>query len=96
MAEVPWFTEPPPARLLWPDGDEAMGFLHFVDPKGQRQVIWVTKGPGRDTKTGFGNIWHIEIEDDQATVSPSVWFKGDWHTPNPAIFVLVDELPEPV
>ena len=87
MTEVAWFDSPPDAWLKWePDTD--MGYLHFVDPKGKNAVIHVTKGPTRAEP--HYNVWHMGIDGDIVTVSPSVHYVGEWHTPNPVQFRLVD------
>jgi hypothetical protein len=83
MEEVAWFESPPDAQLIW-ELDTDMGHLHFVDPKGNKAVIHVTKGPTRAEQ--HYNVWHIDIVDDVATVSPSVHYVGQWHTPNPVQF----------
>lgn len=91
--EVPWFDRVPEATLAWEDDDPTKGWLHFVDPKGNKHSIPVTTGPTIGTGTGFGNVWHVDIGGEQATVSPSVHYVGEWHSPNPVVFSLVDKLP---
>lgn len=90
--EVPWFAEPPNATLRWNEESD-QGWLRFVDPKGNAHVVPVTKTEGTNTGTGFGNVWHVDVEGDVATVSPSVHYVGEWHTPNPVQFKIVEELP---
>lgn len=96
MSEVPWFSEPPQAMLKWSDG---LGHLHFYDPNGKKAVIPVTHGETYVRRTTDGSpgspIWHIEVDGDTATVSPSVHFVGYWHSPNPVQFKLVEELDDP-
>jgi hypothetical protein len=84
--EVPWFSEPPEATLRW-DGNR--GYLHFTDPKGNHAAVPVTKD--ETVGNSFGHVWHISIEDSTATVSPSIHYVGDWHSPNPVVFKLVDK-----
>lgn len=95
MAEVPWFTSPPEAKLSWPE-DQEFGYLHFIDPNGEHAGIPVTRGPDGVRKTTDGSMgspyWHIEIEGNVATVSPSIHFIDRWHSPNPVQFKLVDEI----
>jgi hypothetical protein len=87
VAEVPWFSSPPDAWIKWePIGD--LGHLHFVDPQGNNAVVHVTNGSTRAEK--HYNVWHIDVQGDIATVSPSVHYVGCWHTPNPVLFRLVD------
>lgn len=80
--EVPWFpgrSGPLPAALFWLD-DSEVGHLHFLGPKGDYGTIPVTEGPTRDD--GWpGPVWHIDLDGDEATVTPSIHFKGEWHSP---------------
>jgi hypothetical protein len=86
-SEVPWFTEPPLATLTW--GKDGLGHLRFVDPKGDKAVVLVTKD--RPFSDENKHVWHIHIAGSRATVSPSIHFIGRWHTPNPAIFLLAQQ-----
>lgn len=91
MTEIPWFTEPPDAKLARGNHiDDDLAYLHFIGPDGERAVIWVTEG--ETTQRHGQNVWHIEVAGDVATVSPSVHFVGHWHSPNPVKFRLVEEL----
>lgn len=95
MTEVAWFSEPPEATLRWSVADE-IGHLKFIDPNGEVAIIPVTRGEthvrrSSDDRPG-SPIWHIETQDDVATVSPSVHFIGKWHSPNPVQFKLMEEL----
>lgn len=99
MAEVPWFADPPPAKLArggCKEGDVIHGWLHFFDPNGNRAAVPVTLGPHTEYKPADNlrgsPIWHVDIADDIATVSPSVHYVGFWHSPNPVQFRLVDDL----
>jgi hypothetical protein len=69
-----------------------MGWVYFIDPKGNKHCIPVTTGESYGE--AFKNVWHIEVGGDVATVSPSVHYVGEWHTPNPVLFSIVDKLPE--
>jgi hypothetical protein len=90
--EVPWFTEPPPAKLE-PGTEPEIQWLHFIDPQGHHAVVYVTTGQRMVDRRGE-NVWHIEVADEVATVSPSIHFLGYWHSPNPVTFRLVDSLSE--
>lgn len=90
--EVPWFTTPPEAWLAWSEQD-VLGHLWFLDPNGERAIVPVTKGQTQGPPEQSFNIWHIEIEGNLATVSPSIHYIGKWHSPNPVQFVLVDKKP---
>lgn len=99
MSEVPWFSEPPEAKLARDgvqEGDVIQGFLHFIDPQGKKAVVPVTFGPTTQLRTAenlpASNVWHIDINGDEATVSPSIHYVGFWHSPNPVRFRLVEEL----
>lgn len=89
--EVPWFSEPPEASLVWSDGEN--GYLHFTDPKGNGTSVAVTTKP--PTFDDRGHVWHISLETAGetktvlATVSPRVHYVGDWHTPNPVQFRII-------
>ena len=86
--EVPWFGEPPDAALYW--SSEYLGHLHFIDPQGKKAVVPVTKSSAcHDERM---SIWHIDVDGDIATVSPSVHYIGRWHTPNPVQFKLVSSI----
>jgi hypothetical protein len=88
MAEVPWHSTIPDAELYW-YRDEPIGFLHFKSPEdGGQESVRVETGPGKNTGTGFGNVWHIEpiMYNRIATVSPSIHFIGHFHSPNPVQF----------
>lgn len=94
MTEVPWFSSPPDAKLVWgnhlrPD----LGYLHFIDPEGRRAVVWVSRETpiGGEAFAG-ANVWHIDIDGTVATVSPSIHFIGHFHSPRPVTFHLVDDL----
>lgn len=95
--EVPWFTEPPPARLDW--SSNTLGHLHFYDPHGERAAVPVTRGPSYERPSNNGlwgsPVWHIDEDGEIVTVSPSVHFVGHWHSPNPVQFRLVEELDDP-
>jgi hypothetical protein len=92
QTEVPWFDSPPDAHLAWPERSSE-GYLHFYGPDGERAVIPVTEGPSREAPQR-GPVWHIEVADGVATVSPSVHFVGHWHSPNPVQFRLVEATPD--
>lgn len=89
--EVPWFSSPPTAMLIWDREEEDLGHLHFVDPEGKKAVVHVTHGAHTKHDLGF-HVWHIEVSTGVATVSPSTHFVGSWHSPNPVQFRLVDSL----
>lgn len=98
MAEVPWFTSPPDAKLVWGHHlRDDLGYLHFIDPEGHRAVVWVSKTNTVEGEQFAGqNVWHIDIPDETpgalVTVSPSIHFIGHFHSPRPVQFRLVDEL----
>lgn len=98
MGETPWFTEPPAARLTWPESSAPDGNLFFIDPNGERAVIAVTKGPTRSDRDEHGrtirHVWHVDepTPDGRVVVSPSIHFVGHFHSPNPVTFRLVDDL----
>jgi hypothetical protein len=73
-----------PADLYWPD-DGYLGYLHFTDPCGDYAVVPVTHGPTFESPER-GPVWHVDIDDNVATVSPSIHFVGLWHSPNPVVF----------
>lgn len=75
----PWPSELLEAKL---EG----GWLHFYDPNGERAAV-----PIYPTPKG----WNAKVVDSTITVSPSIHQIGHWHTPNPVIFKLVDELKDP-
>lgn len=87
--EVAWFSSPPNAMLK---GDNEIKYLHFIDPRGDRAVIPVTSGSSDEASSSSRNVWHFEMQDQTVTVSPSIYFIGKWHSPNPVTFILVDEL----
>lgn len=91
MAEKPWPSGEVKAKLAWPKKSKE-GYLHFIDPGGNRAVIPVTKGETYETEER-GPVWHIEVNGKQATVSPSIHFVGHFHSPNPVHFKLVRSLP---
>lgn len=100
--EVPWPREPVEAKLSWQRGatrDEGSeeGFLHFYGPDGKRAVVPITREPHSQYifQGRTFNIWHIEVDGEIATVSPSVHYLGSWHSPNPVRFRLVDEIQQP-
>jgi hypothetical protein len=76
--------------VLWPEGHDH-GYLHFIDPDGNKQVVWVTEGETTQTPAGR-NVWHIQVNGDLAIVSPSIHYVGVFHTPNPVHFQLVEDL----
>jgi hypothetical protein len=96
--EVPWFSEPPEAKLArkgCKEGDVIYGWLHFIDPQGNRAAVPVTLGEQTTMEFDGGPgspIWHIDIDGDVATVSPSIHYVGAWHSPNPVQFKLVKEI----
>lgn len=84
MGEVPWPDAPVDAHLDW---DGADGWLHFVDPHGNRAAVPVTSGPSVQE---FNSPWHLDLcPDDLAIVSPSIHHVGFFHTPNPCRFRIV-------
>jgi hypothetical protein len=94
--ETPWFTEPPRATLNWTDRPK-LGHIKFVDPNGDLAVFHVTENDTYDLTTEppgkhVTHVWHVEVNGDIATVSPSVHFVGRWHSPNPVQFKIVGEL----
>jgi hypothetical protein len=96
QTEVPWFTSPPEATLNWTDRPK-LGHIKFRDPNGEIAVFHVTEGETYDLHTKPPGkyrtpVWHIEVNGDIATVSPSVHFVGRWHSPNPVQFKLVEEV----
>lgn len=81
MAEVPWYpgrTEPLPAALFWLD-DDPIGHLHFLGPQGDYATIPVRRS--KDVTLGKLPIWDIVENGDDVTITPSIWFKGHWHSP---------------
>ncbi len=92
--EVPWFSEPPEATIRWVQ-EPTLGHLWFIDPKGRKATVPVTKGETYTIGGKVGmHVWHIDIDGDTATVSPSIHYVGWWHSPNPVVLKLVDRLPE--
>jgi hypothetical protein len=95
---TPWPAEPLEAKAVWYDRSNlpAHGFeghLHFYGPDGQRAAIPVTFDHVEQVN---GNpVWHIEILDSVATITPSIHALGLWHSPNPVQFRLVHELTRP-
>jgi hypothetical protein len=82
QTEVPWFTSPPEATLNWTDRPK-LGHIKFRDPNGEIAVFHVTEGETYDLHTKPPGkyrtpVWHIEVNGDIATVSPSVHFVGRW------------------
>jgi hypothetical protein len=88
--EIGWPNEYIGAKLYWDKDDPTWGWLHFIDPRGNRAVVPVTTGP--QTERSGSPVWHVEVTDDHAVVSPSVHYVGVWHSPNPVVFKLVEEL----
>jgi hypothetical protein len=100
VSEVPWFSEPPKAHLIWND-EQTRGYLHFTDPEHKRAVIQVSPdGPFWDSFVDQNGaltgqrypVWGIEVNGNEATVRDSVHFVGHWHSPNPVKFILVDDI----
>lgn len=102
MAETPWFTSPPDAALRWGHHvRDDLGYLHFIDPNGDRAVVWVSKTvPEGGDKIAGQNVWHIDVPDETpgtlVTVTPSIHFIDYFHSPRPVQFRLVDALPDTV
>lgn len=101
--EVPWVNRPE-ATLEW-EADGVHGVLKFRSPENSELCrIGVTSGPskGPDAHVPEGNpqypgwLWHIDTRDDglEVKVSPSIWYRGHFHSPNPVHFLLVDSLEE--
>lgn len=99
--EAPWYRSARPATLSWQDDTYAV--LKFLAPdNGDLCRIAVSKGPseGPNMTVPEGNprypgwVWHIDVDEDgsTATVSPSIWFHGHFHSTNPVSFRLVDTL----
>jgi hypothetical protein len=87
--EMAWFSSVPDARIMG-------GYLHFYAPDGERAVVKV------DTvfvPLVSDDVWHVEFAEADGEkfvkVSPSIHYVGHWHSPNPVIFRLVDELVDP-
>jgi hypothetical protein len=90
---TPWPSQPTPAKLIM-DGHHIrpdLGYFHFIDCEGHKQVIWVTKGDDRQ-QVAEQNIWHVEETDTEYIISPSIHFVGHFHTGNPVRFKKVDDL----
>lgn len=82
-----WPSEPIPATL-GPD------WLHFYGPDGERAAVPISPAGGQ--QAGNGLPWACQDNGDgTVTVSPSIHAIGRWHSPNPAVFRLVDELVDP-
>lgn len=88
MTEVPWPVEQLEARFMGDDIDPT--YLHFKTPKGNAASILVTSGETHQQSDGR-NVWHYDLGDGTITVSPSVHFVDEWHSPNPVTFKLVDK-----
>jgi hypothetical protein len=87
MSEISWPSEPLEARIKG-------GYLHFYAPDGERAVVKL------DTvfvNLGNDDVWHAEFTEDKKfiKVTPSIHYVDHWHSPNPVVFKLVDELKDP-
>ena len=88
--EVPWPAGIPESTLTR-DTDGTPLWIIFKDPKtGGRAAFPVTLDASYE-KDGHA-VWHIELVGHQATVRPSIHAIGEWHSPNPVVFLIVDEL----
>lgn len=79
------------ARLVWTHTSQInpLGRLWFDSPEDGNQVqVAVTTGP--HTQNADEHIWHIEVNEGIATVSPSIHFIGHFHSPNPVQFRIID------
>lgn len=95
MAETPWPDGPVAAELHWL-ADDPEGYLHFVDPNGDRAVVPVTREV-HHADTARGPVWHIDTPDGTepgsvVTVSPSIHYRGHFHSPKPVQFRLVADV----
>jgi hypothetical protein len=97
MSEVPFPTDPEclltPRGSDWPD--DAVGWIIFIDPKHRiRSSLPVSLAPSHE-RPELGPVWQIEFPElGVAVTRPSVHSVGDWHSPNPTRWRIVDRLPD--
>ena len=85
-----WSTNVNGPHPAWLDMDDAgyEGFLYFHDPvTKENHCVRVTLGI--TYSTDFHHVWHMEHNGRELIVSPSIWFHGHFHTPNPVSFRLI-------
>lgn len=91
---TPWPAEPVAAWLTWDIAWDlsGVGQLWFIDPDGRNAIVHVERGithEGRLEASIRQHVWRIDVDGDQAVVSPSIHFVGHFHTPRPVRFRLV-------
>jgi hypothetical protein len=94
--EAPWGPEPRGARLgVGPlhqtvaefarNGRRSTLRLRFTNPK-TLKLVDVAVTTGEAVSTEAEHVWHLELQGDIATVSPSIHYVGQFHSGNPATF----------
>jgi hypothetical protein len=87
MPPLKWPTEPLSAYLSWEREEYRDGTL-FFEVEGTKFSIPITLGPTYSYEIDLGKrtVYHVDVNGDNITISPSITIPGKIASPNPAHF----------